>query len=639
MPRAARRDVNHAARHTADIVRMHRKVGTAARPERVPQQLYPHMLEKEYAAVLAGVVRAAASALTPLKHQLAELLASARAARGDASDLEVRQVAGLRIVIENPVGSIRRWEMPDGTEGSTLMHYAYGYVDGVTGADGDDVDVYLGPELEPAWVYVVHQQRAPEFTAWDEDKVMLGFASADAARAAYLGQYDDPRFFGGMSTMSIDDFKAKLTELAPGEKIAHADAGEGRKARQLVDEARARISAGLNVSRLEALAEKFGKRVTDQQRGELSKQVKAALGVDIVAHDANVPAMLDHFTAENVALIKRIPARLFDDVETRVTRAFASGRRHEDLAKEIEKAEGISENAARLIARDQIGKLNGQVNASRQQELGITSFRWRTVGDERVRGDPDGLYPKAKPSHYERDNKTYSYDDPPNGDDGPELPGEPVNCRCTAEPVFDDLLDEIDTEGAASEEEGGEEGASAQTGEAPEEEIPEFVPTKNPARVAAAKIAGAVSAERRREIHGAVRGNLAPELHVVWDKEGHKFMRENAGRIRGIKDRVNAASKISEAFAEIYGSGDASAFGNEGDRYARRQEIEAKHAEEWANAQERAYYEKAQRDAFDAGDVDEHGELTAQGREKEQHLADELARPLPSASLPDDPPF
>jgi SPP1 gp7 family putative phage head morphogenesis protein len=714
--RAARRDtaVAHAAKHTADLVRMHRIVGSAARPEkRIPPQLYPHMLENEYAAVLVGVVRAAAAALQPLKDRLPELLASARAARGDASDLEVghvatelalqrREVAGLPVVIENAAGSVRRWSTSDGSEGSTVMRFDYGYIDGVTGADGEEVDVYLGPELEPETVFVVHQhtpqpvsdlrRRAfamyavpdPEWQ-YDEDKVMLGFASAAAARDAYLAQYDDPRFLGSMTSMSIADFKAALRELEPGDKIAHADAGdEGRKVREMIDQGRLQMQARINLSRLEAVAQNFGKRVTEQQRGELRKQVKAALGVDIVGHDARVPAMLAHFTAENVALIQRIPARLFDDVGARVTRAFTAGRRHEDLAREIAKAEGTTENAARLIARDQIGKLNGQVNASRQQELGIRSFTWKTVGDERVRGDPDGLYPKARPSHFDRDDTVYTYDDPPHGDDGPELPGEPINCRCTAEPVFDDILDQIDPgEGAGDDDTEAAEAPDvepapdaevapavaaevasevaaevAATAEAPaaeevaaeaapalaalpvtEPEAPPeiFAPKKNPKRVEAAKTAGLASAERRREIMSAVKSNLPSELHLAWDKEGSKFLRENGARIKGIKDRINAASKISEAFAETYGSGEASAFGNEGDRYFARQELEAKHAETWADEQERDYYAKAQREAFEAGDVDESGELTEQGRAKEQQLLDDFAPP--SSRLPDDPPF
>lgn len=113
---------------------------------------------------------------------------------------------------------------------------------------------------------------------------------------------------------------------------------------------------------------------------------------------------------------------------------------------------------------------------------------------------------------------------------------------------------------------------------------------KNPKRQAAARIAAAASAERRREIHSAVKSNLPVELHSTWDKEGHKFMREEADRIRGVKDRINASSTLSQAFAEKYGSGAETVFGNEGDRYHRRAEIEAQHAEDWANEQERRYY-------------------------------------------------
>lgn len=144
-------------------------------------------------------------------------------------------------------------------------------------------------------------------------------------------------------------------------------------------------------------------------------------------------------------------------------------------------------------------------------------------------------------------------------------------------------------------------------------------PKKNPKRQAAARIAGDASAERRREIHSAVRSNLHPDLHVVWDKEGHKYMRQEGRRIRGIKDPINAASKISEAFAETYGSGDASVFGNEGDRFQKRAEIQADRAESWADDQEKNHYAEMQRAA-----LDEDGELTEQGEAKAEQSVEEV---------------
>ncbi len=142
---------------------------------------------------------------------------------------------------------------------------------------------------------------------------------------------------------------------------------------------------------------------------------------------------------------------------------------------------------------------------------------------------------------------------------------------------------------------------------------------KNPKRVEAARKAGEVSAERRREIFSAVKSNLPSELHVVWDKEGHKYMRQEAGRIKGVKDRVNAASKISQAFTETYGSGGETAFGNEGDRFFKRAEIEAKHAETWADEQERKYYEQ-------------------ESKRARHDAPDEWSKP-PKVTNDDDPPF
>jgi hypothetical protein len=123
------------------------------------------------------------------------------------------QWAGLEIAIENPVGSVR-----EGKGWRTVMQNAYGYICRSEAVDGDEVDVYLGPELDTApTVYVVHQRRAGDWKAYDEDKCMLGFPSEAAARAAYLKHYDDPRFLGPITAMPVDEFvrKVKATKDKP----------------------------------------------------------------------------------------------------------------------------------------------------------------------------------------------------------------------------------------------------------------------------------------------------------------------------------------------------------------------------------------------------------------------------------------
>lgn len=116
---------------------------------------------------------------------------------------------GLDISIENPKGSVRTGTGPGGKPWRVTMRHAYGYIRGTCGVDKDHVDCYVGPNPDASHAYVVHQRQARKWSRYDEDKVMLGFDSAADAKAAYLAQYDDPRFFGTLTAMPMADFKRK----------------------------------------------------------------------------------------------------------------------------------------------------------------------------------------------------------------------------------------------------------------------------------------------------------------------------------------------------------------------------------------------------------------------------------------------
>lgn len=118
---------------------------------------------------------------------------------------------GLPVSIENRKGSVRHWHDPNSDEdGKTKMLYPYGYVRGTLGLDGDEVDVYIGPDKKSDKVFVITQLQRFEFEKVDEQKVMLGFANPVAAKTAYLQHFNDARFFGDMKEMTMDEFKAKL---------------------------------------------------------------------------------------------------------------------------------------------------------------------------------------------------------------------------------------------------------------------------------------------------------------------------------------------------------------------------------------------------------------------------------------------
>jgi hypothetical protein len=127
---------------------------------------------------------------------------------------------GLTVHVENKPGDTRV-----GRNGNwrTLMHLPYGEILGTRGVDGDKLDVYVGPWRDAENAYIVHQNfvGGPKDGKYDEDKVMLGFDSAEQAKAAYLAHYNNPKYFRSITAMAFPLFKrAILHKEAQGEKLA-----------------------------------------------------------------------------------------------------------------------------------------------------------------------------------------------------------------------------------------------------------------------------------------------------------------------------------------------------------------------------------------------------------------------------------
>jgi hypothetical protein len=122
-------------------------------------------------------------------------------------------VQGLRIAIENRKGSVRKGKDSDGNEWRTKMIPPYGYLVGTRAKDDEPVDVYVGPDKEAPDAFVVHQHN-DDGKGFDEDKVMLGFRNKREAKEAYLKHYDDPKFLGPISRVSVQ----RLRELVRSKK-------------------------------------------------------------------------------------------------------------------------------------------------------------------------------------------------------------------------------------------------------------------------------------------------------------------------------------------------------------------------------------------------------------------------------------
>lgn len=163
-------------------------------------------------------------------------------------------------------------------------------------------------------------------------------------------------------------------------------------------------------------------------------QVNAAIGVDLsaVVTQSDVEPMIRLATQKNVALIKGLSEDVAKRIEVALIDMITAGKSNADMAQALDDAFAFGRKRAAIIARDQAAKFNGNLNRIRQQQAGVTEYIWWTMQDERVRGNPTGKYPNARPSHWDRHGKKFAYADPPS--DG--NPGEPIMCRCIARPVI-----------------------------------------------------------------------------------------------------------------------------------------------------------------------------------------------------------
>jgi Inorganic Pyrophosphatase/Large polyvalent protein-associated domain 3 len=118
---------------------------------------------------------------------------------------------GLQISIETGRSRCREWHNPhDGTQGMSRMTLPYGYIKRSLGVDGDHYDVFVGQDREAANVYIITTMKAPDFTEVDEQKAVLGVATAEEAKRVFAASYDDPRFFGSMTEMPFAEFKEQV---------------------------------------------------------------------------------------------------------------------------------------------------------------------------------------------------------------------------------------------------------------------------------------------------------------------------------------------------------------------------------------------------------------------------------------------
>ena len=130
-------------------------------------------------------------------------------------------------------------------------------------------------------------------------------------------------------------------------------------------------------------------RVNTYNRTRLLKTFQSALGVDVRRYlsDAGVRELMQQRVADNVSLIRTIPARTHEGLRSRITEEFLDKPFDREALTKVVRAEGKSQgyNLRRIVRRTESSKLNGQLVKQRQGQLAVTHYVWQTSDHVPVR--------------------------------------------------------------------------------------------------------------------------------------------------------------------------------------------------------------------------------------------------------------
>lgn len=191
----------------------------------------------------------------------------------------------------------------------------------------------------------------------------------------------------------------------------------------------------------------LGGEVTSFNEGQWTKFVEGILGYAFNGDEPWLSEALTLWSDQNYKLIKSLSETYIGRVNQMVTDAVQGGVRWEELRPEIMNLDkGLTNKRAKLIARDQVGKLNGILTKNRMEDAGIDEYKWLTANDERVRSTHAPLMGRIcrwdNPTVWKSNGLWVSRPD----NVAHAHPGYEIQCRCTAIPVLDSFFNSLEGE-------------------------------------------------------------------------------------------------------------------------------------------------------------------------------------------------
>lgn len=180
---------------------------------------------------------------------------------------------------------------------------------------------------------------------------------------------------------------------------------------------------------------------------EFAKTLDKGIHVNLPTSAAWWDDMKNSWAEDNYSLITSNAKNYVSKINTLTEQAIVNGLSPKKLKEEIYKAtESLSKSHCRLLARDQMGKLNGQITQAQMEEIGLDMYVWSTAFDDRVRDSHaamEGILCRWD------DASVCSYDGGKTWVQRPSdaitlHPGQDIQCRCVGLAYYPELTSQIE---------------------------------------------------------------------------------------------------------------------------------------------------------------------------------------------------
>lgn len=187
-------------------------------------------------------------------------------------------------------------------------------------------------------------------------------------------------------------------------------------------------------------------KIKKHEEKQFNTQIEKGIGVTFTGEQKWWEPLKKIWEQNNYNLIVSNARNFVDKINAICENGITGGWSVKQLKDAIKKATiDLDDKKCRLLARDQIGKLQGQITQAQMTEVGLEMYIWSTSGDERVRSSHiplDGVLCRWD------DSTLCSFDNGKTWVSRPSTatrvhPGQDIQCRCVALVYYPELVKEV----------------------------------------------------------------------------------------------------------------------------------------------------------------------------------------------------